>query len=159
MSVSTATEYRAQAQASGRSVTESWERCDSDGFLSQWASQQMQGIYLSNAEVVEQGFANMFVIFDLDGKIIATDDDQKKGDYGYYYLVRDDSDAARLGRFLTDSNAKNEDRRIANNAKKGIRTGWVRTPEMHEDYRGVVVASSDAVRAGRYTIVEDLDNL
>jgi hypothetical protein len=154
----TADEYRAQAAAYRASEQESWDRSDTDGFLSQWALSSLANTALYNAKVVEQGFATSYVIFDLAGKPIATGDDQHEGNWGFYYIVRDDADAERLGRFLTPSSAQKNERRIANDAAKGIRTGWVSTTAMRLDRRGVVVADRDAILAGDYEEIEG-DNL
>lgn len=51
----TGEQWRALAAEAGRESAESFERCDSDGFLSQWASQQMQSRYLSMAAIADEG--------------------------------------------------------------------------------------------------------
>ena len=51
----TATEYRAMAFEQRKREAESFERCDTDGFLSQWASAQMERTYLALADYVSMG--------------------------------------------------------------------------------------------------------
>lgn len=51
----TAAEWLEEAARCERQRQESWERSDSDGFLSQWASQQMAQRYRTLAEIAEAG--------------------------------------------------------------------------------------------------------
>jgi hypothetical protein len=128
MTVKTAAEYREQANASSRRSAESWERSDTDGFLSQWASDRMASVYLNNAAKVEAGGFETRVVVDIEtGRVAATMDDQREGQYGYYFYITDAQIAARNGRYFSESNARSEVTRERNNAKKGFRieTRWV----------------------------------
>jgi hypothetical protein len=51
----TAEEWREMARGCYKSADESFERCDTDGFLSQWASGQMASIYEACAVLAENG--------------------------------------------------------------------------------------------------------
>ncbi|WGH21011.1 hypothetical protein SEA_AZIRA_5 [Gordonia phage Azira] len=51
----TADEYRAMAQRERQSSYDSFERCDTDGFLSQWAHDSMARTYLTLAGWAEDG--------------------------------------------------------------------------------------------------------
>lgn len=127
--IQTAEKYRQLAQDCYRRTQESWERSDNDGFLSQWASDQMAGIYNHNALVVDAGGVESSALVEIEtGEIVATMADYKEGQYGWYYLIRDDAVAARIGRFISTSNASKAETREANNAKKGVRVVTVMVP-------------------------------
>lgn len=120
--IRTAAEYRQMAADCYGRANESWERSDTDGFLSQWASQQMASRYLHNAQIVEDGGIITTVVVEIaTGKVAATMRDQREGRYGYYFLIKDDEIAARTTRFFSESNARNKATAEANNAKKGFR--------------------------------------
>lgn len=59
----TADEYREMARGSRRSSEESFERCDTDGFLSQWASDQMAVKYDALARLAENGGRAYFRVY------------------------------------------------------------------------------------------------
>lgn len=59
----TADEYRAMAQGSYRSAEESFERCDTDGFLSQWASGTMAQKYETLARLAENEGRAFFRVY------------------------------------------------------------------------------------------------
>lgn len=120
--IRTADEYLAAAQDCRKRSAESFERCDTDGFLSQWASDTMANRYSRNAEIVEAGGVHRLALIEIaTGAVVATSAQYLEGQYGWYYLINDDEAAARLGRFVTPSSAQNEATRDRNNAKKGIR--------------------------------------
>lgn len=151
--IKTADEYRAEARDWNEKRIESIDRCDTDGFLSQAAYSTLAHRALNNAAIVEAGWMRSEACFDLDGKLIATWDDMRDGDYGRYFIIRDDADVARVGRFISPSNARNEARRIANNAKKGVRVEWVRCYSLRLDQkRGVIEADYDAIRRGEFEV-------
>lgn len=51
----TAAALRAKAAQHEQDARDSFERCDTDGFLSQWASQQMSALERTNARIAEVG--------------------------------------------------------------------------------------------------------
>lgn len=62
---------RAEAAQHERDAYESFERCDTDGFLSQWASGLSASQKRLQAEITEQGDSYEFpALFDLDGEIV-----------------------------------------------------------------------------------------
>lgn len=64
----TATEWRQRAGDSRRSSQESWERSDTDGFLSQWASDLYAQLYEAKARIAEaNGTATFPALFDQNG--------------------------------------------------------------------------------------------
>ena len=149
--IKSATEYRALSARAHQRSLDSWERSDSDGFLSQWANDQMESIYIGNAHVVEAGFATAWVLMDLNDNIVAVR--EGSNDYGTFFILEDAAVERGLSRFITESGAENETRRVANNAKKGVKTAWVKTTAMCEDRRGVVIADGDAILAGDYEVI------
>ena len=56
----TADEYRADAIAHEREAAESFERCDTDGFLSQWASGINARLARAKADLAEDGGLGLF---------------------------------------------------------------------------------------------------
>ena len=60
-------------------------------------------------------------VFNLAGDLVSTDN--RMGQYGPYWLVRLADGSVD---FFNESNAKNDARRVANNAKKGYYVGTVR---------------------------------
>ena len=152
--IKTADEYREEAASYRRAELESIERSDTDGFLSQWAYTQLAHCALHNAKVVEEGSAISEACFDLGGKLIATADDLRDGQYGRYFYIADDEDAARVGRFISPSNAQLNSTRVRNNAKKGVVVSWVYTAHLALGADGLVGADYDAIRAGHYEITD-----
>jgi hypothetical protein len=56
----TAAEYRAEAAAAEASREESFRRCDTDGFLSQWASGKTAELARAKAKLAEEGWTAEF---------------------------------------------------------------------------------------------------
>lgn len=56
----TAEEYRAKARGNYRKADESFERCDTDGFLSQWALGVKASEYNALADLAEAGWVHDF---------------------------------------------------------------------------------------------------
>jgi hypothetical protein len=69
--MTTATEFRAQAQAARQSAADSWERSDTDGFVSQWASGLTAREYDLKADLAERGDVDAFYdsVMDADGNV------------------------------------------------------------------------------------------
>jgi hypothetical protein len=67
----TPTEFKADAAKHDSNAAESFERCDTDGFLSQWASGINAQVARTNAAIAENGGVATFWVYevtDLDGK-------------------------------------------------------------------------------------------
>lgn len=61
-------EWRAMGRQKHQDADDSFERCDTDGFLSQWASGMMGNLYETCAQVAENGGKASFpALFDLEG--------------------------------------------------------------------------------------------
>lgn len=98
----------------------SFENSDTDGFMSQWANEEMARRYDHAAAIARDGhMKGKRVVLDLDGNIIS--DDERKNEYGYYWFIpsREGKD-----RFFNASKALNEKTAIRNDAKKGCVLGY-----------------------------------
>lgn len=121
----TAAEWKAEASASRQRSAESWERSDTDGFLSQWASDQMAGRYDHLASIAEDGGTMLVTAFvDLaTGELVKGEVEQ--GQYGAFYRPFDPEHG-----LVFFSHARSAATREVNNAKKGVREVTVRVPAL-----------------------------
>ena len=120
----TAEEWREQARESRQRSAESWERSDTDGFLSQWASDEMARRYDFLATVAERGYLEVFAFVDLaTGELIKGE--QEQGQYGTYFRPFD-----RDRGLIFFSHASKKATRDANNAKKGVREVLCHAPAL-----------------------------
>jgi hypothetical protein len=121
----TAAYCREQAAASRQRSAESWDRSDTDGFLSQWASDTTASEWDLKAELAEDGWTAEFVaLFDLDGNMIPAK--EINGTYGPVWMLLDEH--GRKRGWFNMSGAQKAATRRANNAKKGVYVGLVRVP-------------------------------
>lgn len=68
----TAEELRTEATTLDQRAADSFDRCDTDGFLSQWSDGITARLRRAEAEVAEQGGTAEFdALFDLDGNLVA----------------------------------------------------------------------------------------
>ena len=145
----TAAEWKAEAQECRDRSAQSFETCDTDGFLSQWAADTMARRYDHCADIAESGGRiEISAIFDLDGNLLSCD--YREGQYGWYFLVKVEGWTGKP--FVTTSSASKAKTRAANNAKKGISEGIVSVPAFL-DRSHVVQADMDAAKAGDVVIV------
>ena len=87
-------EWRKMSISSSRSADESFDRCDTDGFLSQWASGQMSRLYEAIAELAEAGGEwELPVLTDLEGNEIPNSKIVRTR-FGTKWLVTDEKDNA-----------------------------------------------------------------
>jgi hypothetical protein len=117
-----AAEWREMAREDRQRAADSWERSDTDGFLSQWASGIMADAYDLAAELVEElaGDTTETALFDLDGNLLEAR--QVETRYGMSWLVLSPAG----DRWFNQSWARKDATRVANDAKKGIYVGTVR---------------------------------
>lgn len=155
----TAAQWRAETADQNRRNAESWDRSDTDGFMSQWA----HGINAREAELKAQlaergAWTTHLAVFDLDGNLV--DAEVREGKFGACWMLLRNG---RCAGWFYPSNAKNEKTRRANNAKKGYYEGRVKVPAV-VDIRGGSITS---VHAGIYiaddqitgeNVLEVLDN-
>lgn len=160
----TAEDHRAAAGRSHKARDESWDRSDTDGFLSQWASGLNAQEHEAWADLLDNGGkTRMRVLMNLDGTVASTH--LAYGQYGAYWVLNDAA-AARYGkRFFNESEAAKASRRQKTHAAKGFTFGTIEV----EGYvtlsgggtglsgaasvRVVTLASIDALKAGDYTVV------
>lgn len=120
--VFTAEEFHAMAAQCREERAASFERCDTDGFLSQWANQRMESTYLYAASIAENGYTvERCSIFNLDGELMQAE--QRHGEYGAYWFM---FQVEGKGRFFSESMAQNRKTAVKNNAKKGYYVGTSR---------------------------------
>jgi hypothetical protein len=120
----TSDELRAAADAADARAEESFQRCDTDGFLSQWADGLEARRLRLAADIAEDGGTSEFLaVFTLDGKYVPARRCES-GHYGWndYWMLLD-PDGQATGTFLAYHPA-----RRATLAKKGYVEGIVREP-------------------------------
>jgi hypothetical protein len=121
---------RASARQHEADVIESRDRCDTDGFLSQWASGRMAGLDYLAAEIAEAGGKWDFGgLFDLEGNLVPAIRLQNRYD-GWSWKLLDER--GRCAGWFNESKAKTEERRVAAHAKQGFYVGRVRVPAKAE---------------------------
>lgn len=118
----TAAEWRAKANQSQNDAYDSFERCDTDGFMSQWASNQMATRYLAIARATENGgrIEHTAFIDIATGEMIRGT--WRETQYGAGYAPENG------GKWIFPSNAKSDAVRERNNARKGYRQVSVMVP-------------------------------
>lgn len=121
----TAEEYRQMAKECHQRVQESYERSDTDGYLSQWALTQSASLYSNLAQLVEKGgdIQEIQWLFNADGTPVV-DFDYVQGEYGTSVKVWDGEKVI----WFNGSQAKNGVRREANDRKKGFVWGQIKSP-------------------------------
>lgn len=157
-------QWRADAQQSHRDADESWERSDTDGFLSQWASNSLASEYEAAARLAEQdGLTEVQALFNLDGTIASTHPGYNE-QWDRDYWVLNDAAADRYGRrFYNPSAAKKAAVRNANDRKKGFTVGRIRvagyaTLAGSLTLHGVIRPVVDDLRSGAYDIISAEDD-
>lgn len=121
----TAEKYRQMAVDCNRRSQESFERSDTDGFLSQWASDVMANEYRMLADLVDDGgMIETRALFTLGGELASID--EREGQFGPYWVLNHEAAKAYGKKFFSESNAGTAAKRAANNAKKGFVFGIIR---------------------------------
>jgi hypothetical protein len=91
-------ELRAQARQHDQDAYDSFERCDTDGALSQWASGINAQRLRLQADIVERGGVSCFLtLFTLDGRFQPAKPIETR--YGWRWMLLDD-EGKRTGEFL-----------------------------------------------------------
>lgn len=121
-----AEELRALARKKEQDSRDSFDRCDTDGALSQWAHERSADKYRLEASIVENGGMWTFpALFDLEGNLVPAR--EVYGPHGSFWSLLDEG-GNRTGATFRESQAQNDDRRIANDRKKGYYVGTVLAP-------------------------------
>ena len=98
--MTTATELRNKAAAQDKEAAASFERCDTDGFLSQWASGISAELNRAKAAIIEDGGVAEFIgLYEGDRRVKAKQGYKKFNGYtSYYWLVHEDETELREAR-------------------------------------------------------------
>ncbi|QBP31193.1 hypothetical protein SEA_ARGIE_77 [Mycobacterium phage Argie] len=123
----TADEWAAMAARSVQDAAESWERSDTDGFLSQWASKSSAQMFRHMAELAGNGGRGEIPwVFEKTpaGEWVPVDNwEWIDGKYGARVMIR--GEGYGNNRFFSPSQAQDDARRRAADEKKGFRFGRV----------------------------------
>lgn len=151
-----AAQYRKEADGNDRDAQESYERCDTDGFLSQWAHGQMAHRYHRAADILENGGCWDFIaLFDLEGNLVPAKYIETRYGMAWALLeVNEDESIQRIVGWFNESKARNEETARRNNEKKGYRLGTVRAACYLNLQNGHVVRT-DGEYSTRVDIVDD----
>jgi hypothetical protein len=120
----TAEQWRAESREMFAKREESYQRSDTDGFLSQWALGSLSQQYSLCAQLAEaNGLTETRALFDLDGNLVPSI--HGHGEYGEYFAVLD-NDERGCRRFFNPSKARNDQIARRNDAAKGFYVGLVK---------------------------------
>jgi hypothetical protein len=123
MIMSTPAELRESAKAHDDEAARSFDQCDTDGFLSQWAHGVTAREDRMKADLIEAGgYWEFQALFTLDGKPIANAREVETR-YGWAWVINNPGGSTT---WFNPSKAKSEETRKTNDAKKGYRIGRVR---------------------------------
>lgn len=119
-------ELRAHARESYKRREESWERSDTDGFLSQWASDMTGRKYNAMADLKENGgMVEVRALFDAEtGEVASTHSDW--GQWGPYWVLNDKATEKYGKRFFSESKANTSAKRHATHKAKGFTIGRIK---------------------------------
>ena len=140
----TAEQWREEARRCRQESYDSFERCDTDGFLSQWANDTMASRYSYCADVAENGGVLAQPALFKDGELVA-EARNVKGRFGYTWVF-DDENGNPV--WLNESKAQKAEKRRQTFMQKheGFTVGWAvfearydsRTGEVYADRRSLV---------------------
>lgn len=122
----TADEYRAMSRRNAQESRDSFERCDTDGFLSQWANDLTARKYNALATLADDGgTVETSALFDLDGTMIAAKLIDTRYGVAWGILATDDPHG-QIVAWFNPSQAMDDTRARKANARKGYYIGTVR---------------------------------
>lgn len=117
----TGDQFREQARGRSQAAEESFDRCDTDGFLSQWAAGQMSRVYDALAALADAGGEWTFTyLADLDGNLVNAR--AIPGKFGTCWMILD-ADGKATGKFAPWHPAKE-----STLAKRGYKEIEVKRP-------------------------------
>lgn len=134
----TAAQYRAAAKRSRERVVQSRDSSDTDGFMTQWAGDITARMYELQAELLDDGGTAEFpALFDVHGnllaaKLVSVYDSYSHTHVSKWAILKSDDPDSEIVKWVKLSEASDEERRIANNAKKGYYEGIVIAPAAAE---------------------------
>lgn len=142
--MATAEDHRRLAEEAEQRKADSWERSDTDGFMSQWAAGLSADKHRLAAEIAERGGRDYFpALFDLEGNLVAAKLVGTRYGMAWGLLESDDPDSSFTGWF-NPSRARDEERARRTDAKKGYYVGTVLAPAK-ADLAGASLTSVRAV--------------
>lgn len=113
-----AEELEATSRRNEQEAADSFARCDTDGFLSQWASDRMASLRRLEARLLRQGgYAEHAALFDLDGNLVPAKLIGTR--YGMAWMLLDE-DGRKTGKFVSAF-----PKRASTMERKGYREGSV----------------------------------
>jgi hypothetical protein len=126
----TAEQWRESARANAQRRNDSWERSDTDGFLSQWGAQVMEAENRACADLAETDGRSVFpALFTLAGELVNARRISTR--YGFPWAVFAPEDTEQRGNVLAwvnESEARKASTRANALAKKGYAIGSVEAP-------------------------------
>jgi hypothetical protein len=141
------------AQAEQEAI-DSFVRSDTDGALSQWASRITAERYRLEATLLENdGYTEAPALF-YNGVLASTH--QGHGQYGAYWVLNDETEAAFGKRFFSPSNARNW---LDRDRAKGFTYGTIRVKGLTDvagdlaTARAFIRPNYEALKAGEFTII------
>lgn len=144
-----AARFRQMAKERAQRAIDSFERCDTDGYLSQWASDSMAQHYRVCADLCDaRGLQEREALFDLAGNLVSTRLIQ--GQYGTAWLTTEDHVRGGGSQFVNPSKARKAVTRYRNLKAKGYTLGTI------EIRCGVFPRSGGSFQV--YDVIEPLNN-
>ena len=139
-----ADQLRADAVAADQRAQESWDRSDTDGFMSQWAAGLTAARLRLQAEITDNGgLAEFPALFDLAGNLVPAKRIQTRYGMSWALLSSADPDSQFSGWF-NESKAQDPKRARNADARKGFYVGYV-MPPAKADLKGGNATSVSAV--------------
>lgn len=86
----TAQDFKNEAKNARQRAYDSFESCDTDGFLTQWAAGKTADLAETKAKILEDGGAEFTGLYEGDRRVKAK---LLNGQYGYYWLLHEDEEA------------------------------------------------------------------
>lgn len=128
--LSPADQLRKEAKESRERAYESFERCDTDGFLSQWASNTVAREKEIEANLLDQGGKAEFqVLMDMDGNIMPAKRINNRYGSAWAFFENPNNIHSRLtGVFINEANSPKLKTQAAALARKGYKLGVVKAP-------------------------------
>lgn len=121
----TAEQHREAAKQSYQSSSESWDRSDTDGFVTQWAGNMTARVHEAKAVICDNdGRSSYPALFDLDGNLVPAKYISTKYGMKWALLASDDPNSDFVGWF-GESRAQSAVTRKRNDALKGYYVGQV----------------------------------
>ncbi|MFE7461632.1 hypothetical protein ACWFMI_23725 [Nocardiopsis terrae] len=122
-------QLRAQAVAKRQEAYDSFQRCDTDGALSQWASGVEAERLRLEADIREAGGRWVFpALFDLDGALVPAKQIQTRHGMRWALLDPDHPEGRFIGWFGESQAATSRARKDSDAARGGYFVGLVRAP-------------------------------